>query len=62
MRFGRILKVTEDFLHLPGNAVETLKEAELESPGDTASEAAGDLSAAGRKRIYAAWPGFPLLL
>ena len=63
MRFWKILKVTEDFLYLPGNAVETLKEAELESLGDTASKAAGDLlSAAGRNRIYSAWPVFSLLL
>lgn len=63
MRLWKILEVTEDLLHLPGDAVETLKEAELESPGDTASKTAGDLlSAAGRNRIYSGGPGFSLLL
>lgn len=63
MRLWKILEVTEDLLHLPGDAVETLKEAELECPGDVASKAAGDLlSAAGMNRIYSAGPGFSLLL
>jgi len=61
MRFWKILKVTEDFLHPPGNAVESLEETEMESSGDTASKAAGDLrSAAGRNRIYSVWPVFSL--
>lgn len=66
MRFWKILTGSESHWGLcapPSNAVETLKEAELECPGDTASKAAGDvLPAARRSRIYAAWTVFSLTL